>query len=229
MTDHTADDRASLNRARRAGLTDRQARISLDLTRATPHHLAPGQHQKNLVLAYWQARTDADTYYAQVRAFADAHGLTSRTRPGTVKDANRSVEKMKNAPDRVPVDLLAATLTATSVDQMYDAAVLVPNAFHVVGFRDRMIERANSGYGDLQFTVDLGAHLAELKIVHAQFDHIDRYEHRVYEISRGILAAASDELDVPEEIVVLALNAASRQMYTEIWQAILDAENGGPQ
>lgn len=90
-----------------------------------------------------------------------------------------------------------------------------------------MVERLPSRYGDLQFLVDLGGHLAELKIVHTLFQNIDRHEHRVYEILRSLKATFPDELPLAERIVVEALTQASRQTYTEAWQGIINTEGGG--
>lgn len=120
---------------------------------------------------------------------------------------------MARKPTVIPADLLGGTVVAVTVRQMYTLAEGLGATFTVVSFRDRMVDRLPSGYGDLQLLVDLGGHLVELKVVHQLFHDVDRYEHRVYELVRSLEATHPDELPRAERFVVEALIEASRHMY----------------
>jgi hypothetical protein len=215
-----------LTTASQAGLSNLLARQSWDLYQTTPFDLTPTQTELNLVLAYQHAHSLAASFQDALQKFGEAHNVAVRFRPSTVKDANRSIEKMRTKPTVIPADLLAGTVIAANLAEMYSLTVALHSSFRVVSFRDRMMERLPSGYGDLQCLVDLGGHLAELKIVHRLFQDIDRHEHRLYEILRSLEAAFPDKLPLGERIVVEALSQASRQMYTEAWKAIMATEGG---
>jgi WD40 repeat protein len=226
--DLPVDERGQYLADARQGKLGRYGERSWALHLRTPPDRAPVQGGSDLVDAYRAAKRHAARFAEQLQQFGKAHGARVRIRPGSgIKDANRSVEKLLNKPGGLPTDLLGGTLIVDSMARMYELAERLEEAFEVVGFRDRMIYRVRSQYGDLQFSVMLEGHLAEVKVVHDLFQQIDRYEHRVYEIQRSLDAEFTDEdLPLAERFVGDALAMASRQMYTAAWEWITAREEG---
>uniref|UniRef100_UPI00286DDA60 hypothetical protein n=1 Tax=Deinococcus sp. TaxID=47478 RepID=UPI00286DDA60 len=83
-------------------------------------------------------------------------------------------------------------------------------------------------------------HYAELKVMHTFFDQVDAYEHRLYEIRRGLeLRAQPVNLSGPDVYPVLAsveplmldtLEDTSRELFGKTWRMVLGREAGdGPQ
>lgn len=206
----------------------RYAERSWKLHSDSPPHQAPPQAGEDLVDAYQAARTHQEAFKQKLVELADAVGAEWKVRPGTgLKDANRSVEKMTRKPRRLPADLLGGTLIVPTIAQMYDVAEQVGRHFSVVSFLDRMIHPTPSLYGDLQFSVSLENHLAEVKIQHRLFHEIDGYEHRLYEIQRSMDAQFQDEdLPLAEQIVGTTLEMSSRHMYNRAWRWITAHEEG---
>lgn len=206
----------------------RYAERSWKLHSDSPPHQAPPQAGEDLVDAYQAARTHQEIFKRKLEELADAVGAEWKVRPGMgLKDANRSIEKMQRKPRRLPADLLGGTLIVPTIAQMYDVAEQVGKHFLVVSFLDRMIYRTPSLYGDLQFSVSLQGHLAEVKIQHRLFHDIDGYEHRLYEIQRSMDAQFQDtDLPLAEDIVGKTLVMSSRHMYTKAWRWITAHEEG---
>lgn len=217
-------------KARAAGLED-YAQRSWDLQSTYPEKKAPKQIYKDLIEAYYAAEELEESFYKSLQQHGKAQGLKVRKRPQKIKDARRSIEKMKDLLKKglsysIPTDLLAGTLIATNLEQVYTAAENVAKSFEVVSFKDRLLFPQKSGYRDLQLIVRFKDHLIEIKVVHLLFQQIDQYEHKIYEIQRSIEAQFQEEFPTAERFVSQALEKASSEMYAEAWQAVLQEQGG---
>jgi len=191
-----------------------------------PFESAPTQTAPDLVEAYMQARKLAAGFEEVVRHCASDLGVTCRVRPGGIKDANRTLEKMESKRKALPLDLLGGTLVCSSVTSMYGAADYAMTFFDVVSFRDRCIVPVfPAGYRDLQLTVRLeDGHLAELKVMHEIIAALDRHEHKLLEIQRVLERENLQEISFINNLVSTTLTEASQQMYTQAWQQALTLE-----
>ncbi|WP_161882817.1 hypothetical protein [Deinococcus alpinitundrae] len=221
------DREAYFEAARKAGLGS-FAEQSWALYLAAPFEAAPLQGARHIVEAYRQAKTLAPEFRVRVQACAQHLKVKCHLRPGDLKDANRALEKMDRPEDdenlTLPIDLLGGSLVCSSLRELYEVASRLGEAFDVVGFRDRMIRPVAAGYRDLQFSVSLHGHVAEIKIMHELMAQVDRYEHKVFEIQRGIEAQNHVEMPFAEEVVTRSLYIASRRMYSNTWAEILARE-----
>lgn len=215
---------AYLERAAEAGLA-MFAERSWGLYQRFPFEQAPRQSPGDIVETYERARRLAAGFASSLRECEERLNVQSRLRPGDVKDANRTIEKMSGGRRDVPLDLLGGTLICSSLTQAYAVAEDVTATFTVVSFRDRHVVPVPSGYRDLQFSVKLeGEHIAELKILHRMLADLDQYEHRIFEVQRSIEARHRDEMPFIEGLVVKSLTTASNTMYTQAWKRILVTE-----
>lgn len=189
------------------------------------------QPEDDLGLAYHAARRLAPTFEARVRDLHGAVGGHFGVRPGRVKDPARIFEKYMKYRE-VPLDLLAAKIVRPTLRGVYAAAARVPEFFTVAAYTDRFVAPQASGYRDVQFVVDLGGHLAEVKIMHEFVDELDRHEHRVYEIRRSLDAELRAEAEASPEgyvglirsLVIEDLSGSSRRLYNEVWSLVLERE-----
>jgi WD40 repeat protein len=210
-----------------AGLDTFAAR-SWALYEAAPFEDTPLQGARHIVEAYRQARAHVVQFQKTVEACAASLNVTARLRPGNLKDANRTIEKMAKGSAEsepiLPVDLLGGTLICQSISEMYRVAERLHDHFQVVGFRDRMVRSVAAGYRDLQFNVSLDGHIAEIKIMHTLMAQADAYEHKIFEIQRGIEAHHRAKLPLVEGLVKKSLYLASRRLYSNVWAEILARE-----
>ncbi|WP_158680022.1 hypothetical protein [Deinococcus sp. NW-56] len=139
-------------------------------------------------------------------------------RPGGVKSRARLEEKTRlfGFP---PLDILAGKIVFTALADIYASAEQVSDTFTVVGFRDRFLEPRSSGYRDMQFIVDLGHHLAEVKLALAAFDELDSYEHRLYEMRRTL--EVLPQLSAVQTVVLETLDDASTLMFSRVWNSLV--------
>ena len=194
------------------------------------------QPENNFLELYAAAKKYAGAFQQQVEAFGVQVGFPAFSRPGNVKSLDRTVEKYQGADRVLPLDMLAGKVVVPSLSDLYGAALLVGSAFEVVAYRDRMRRPQKSGYRDLHFVLNIHGHYAELKIMHAFFDQVDAYEHRLYEIRRGLEAQAQPvSLGGPEVYSVLAsveplvldtLEDTSKTLFGKTWQMVLEREAG---
>jgi hypothetical protein len=210
------------NLARAGGLAHFAER-SWQLQQQFPSKPTPKQLHQDLVEAFEAARRLGPKFYKHLEQHAVERDLIVRSRPGSLKDANRVIEKMINSRS-IPTDLLAGTLIVSGLEQMYLTAEQLGQTFDVISFKDRLVNRVKSGYGDLQFLVNFNGHLAEIKVVHILFQQIDTYEHKIYEIQRSVEVQYPDELPLAELLVTQALTSASFEMYNNAWNWILSQE-----
>lgn len=210
---------------------------------ADPQDIA--QPEPDFFVAYAAARARAGEFRATVEAFGARLRATATTRPGDVKSLERLVEKYTTSLSGFPLDVLAAKVVVSSLTQLYEVADSVAAHFEVVAYRDRILSPQKSGYRDVQFVVAVHghglAHYAELKIMHTLFDELDAYEHRLYEIRRGLEArqkerltadnthSSPDLLSAVERVVYTQLGESSRALFAEVWLRIQAQEQGGPQ
>lgn len=208
------------------------------------------QPEQDLIRAYTQARQLAGPFEERLRLAKWPGGVQAQARPNKVKSLERLVEKYLYARTAlvVPVDILGAKVVVDSLWGMYDVAAYVQRVFPVVAYRDRVVRPQSSGYRDLQFVLDVNGHYTELKVMHAMIDELDGFEHRLYEIRRGLQAKESEqqanmvieteEVDLNledadfgdpvltpiEQLVLDTLDATSADLFNQAWKMILAAE-----
>jgi hypothetical protein len=105
---------------------------------------------------------------------------------------------------------------------VYRAAEHLGSVFSVVAFRDRFLKPRESGYRDLQAVIELGGHLAEVKLCHQLFDDLDVHEHKLFEMRRSL--EAKSPLSEIETLVLDKLDGVSAQLFQEVWERVLRKE-----
>lgn len=241
-----------LAQARAAGLSERTALLCVALQDQHPTDTdGLEQPEPDLIRAYAQARHLAEGFSARLHAAQWPKTATPGTRPNGVKSLERIVEKYlySNRALFVPLDMLAGKLLVGSLWDMYDVASRVAAVFPVVGYRDRVMRPQAGGYRDLQFVVDVGGHYAELKVMHRLIDELDGFEHRLYEIRRGLRAREKEVNtlhpsgwgeggwgDTPwgggaltsiERLVLDTLEETSADLFKKAWGLVMAAEQTG--
>lgn len=241
--------------AQALGLSPATALRCADLAgRGGPDPADVEQPQRDFFALYAAARNRAPAFREAVRAFGARRGVQADTRPGDVKRLDRIVEKYSVSLEQ-PLDLLGGKVVVGSLRHLYEVAFTVPEHFEVVAYRDRVLRPQKSGYRDLQFVVALGGtggppHYAELKVLHTLFDQMDGFEHRLYEIRRGLEAKERDRLREPqagqgwgeepwgtnfgspilspvEQMVLEELGQSSRTLFERTW-ALVQAQEHPP-
>lgn len=197
------------------------------------------QPETDFFVAYAAAKARAEGFRGQVEAFGAQlggrpEGVAATVRPGEVKRLERVVEKYTTSL-ALPLDLLGAKVVVDSLDKLYEVADSVNAQFDVVAYKDRVLAPQKSGYRDVQFIVSVPGlghpHYAELKIMHTLYDQLDVYEHRLYEIRRGLEARSKDQLrelqtgekiilTTVEQIVLEEFDQTSRTLFRRIWEEI---------
>jgi len=226
---HTLPD--LLARALEQGLPLELAQQSAGL--ALEHPAAPGVLSHDLtdfVQVYAQARRLREGFESELRALEGVCGGHSSLRPGGLKSLERSLTKAEQR-GTIPTDLLAGKVVMGTMRGVYGCARLLEGHFKVVGFLDRFVSPMRSGYRDLQFVVALEdhhfgqvhSHMAEVKIVHQDFDVLDRHEHRIYELNRE-LAGESGSFGRIETMFLDELRSLSQTVYSKLWAHILTSE-----
>ncbi len=244
-----------LRQARAAGLDKRCARLSAALRGRHPTDTAAVvQPTADLIQAYSEAKRLAEGFARRLTGARWPVEVQPVTRPNGVKSLDRIVEKYLYSPNAltVPLDMLAGKIVVDSLWDMYDVANSVAEVFAVVAYRDRVVRKQGSGYRDLQFVVNVDAagsgHRAELKVMHRLIDELDAYEHRLYEIRRGLETkqrerqqadtwddgSAWDDGSVWDDVVLTpierlvldTLDRTSADLFEEAWKLVLAAEKG---
>ena len=179
------------------------------------------QPQADALKAHAEARTHLAEFSARLQQLSEQTGTPHQQRPGGVKGLERYVEKYLEY-DVVPLDILAAKLVFPTLLAVYRAAEQLAAVFSVVAFRDRFLNPQKSGYRDLQVVVDLGGHLAEVKLCHQLFDDLDVHEHKLFEMRRTL--EARSPLSETETLVLDKLDDVSAQLFQEVWERALRKE-----
>ena len=206
------------------------------------------QPETDFFVAYAAAKARAKDFQKEVEGFGTRLHVEATTRPGNVKSLERIVEKYTTSLI-LPLDLLGAKIIVNSLGKLYEVADSVAGHFDVVAYKDRILSPQKSGYRDVQFIVAVRGqgqpHYAELKIMHVLYDELDAYEHRLYEIRRGLEARqrerratlsadiqrgpqrfGADLLTPVERLVYTQLNASSQELFAETW-ALVQAQQSG--
>ena len=227
----TPDELAYLALCELAGLNSDLSQQSLRLTTlgfTDPAEME--QPEADFIRAYAAARAVVPAYARQLTAFGLATGTVPLSRPGGVKSLDRLVEKY-SLTEELPLDLLAGKVVAGSLHDLYRLAGLAVKHFDVRGFRDRVVRPRASGYRDLQFIIQVEGQLAEFKVIHAVFDELDSYEHRLYEMRRSleakahaVLAPTSPSLSAIEVLVLDNLISVSAHLFQQAWNLVLRQE-----
>ncbi|WP_407571601.1 hypothetical protein [Deinococcus altitudinis] len=226
-----------LQQATALGLTAEVAQLCAEVQRRYPTDTGQVfQPESNFLELYAAAKKYAGAFQQQVQAFGVQVGFPAFSRPGNVKSLDRTVEKYQGADRVLPLDMLAGKVVVPNLRGLYQVAIHVGDAFEVLAYRDRVRRPQKSGYRDLHFIVNVQGHYAELKIMHTFFDQIDAYEHRLYEIRRGLEVQSQPvTLAGPEVYPVLAsveplmldtLEDTSRTLFGKTWQMVLGREAG---
>ena len=188
------------------------------------------QQETDFIRVYAAARAAVPSFIALLTSFGRVSGVVTASRPGGVKSLDRLVEKY-SLTEELPLDLLAGKAVVPSLSEMYRVAALVKEHFDVRGFRDRVVQPRASGYRDLQFIVSVNEQLAEFKIIHATFDELDSYEHRLYEMRRSleaktqsVLTPGSPTLSAIEVLVLDNLIDVSAHLFQQAWKLVLQQE-----
>lgn len=230
----------SLQPALSAGLSPELAQLAASVQARYPVDTAQvEQPEKNFLDLYASAKKYAGVFQQGLELFGQAAGFPAVSRPGGVKSLDRIVEKYQGAGRSLPLDMLAGKVVVPDLRGLYRVAAQVGDHFGVVAYRDRVLHPQSSGYRDLHFVVNVSGHYAELKVMHTFFDRVDGYEHRLYEIRRGLeLKTQSVSLGGPDAYPVLAsveplvldtLENTSRELFAKAWQMVLGREaNEGP-
>lgn len=193
--------------------------ISLQLADRYPRDTSEArQTSENFDTAYARAKELQPIFVRLLREFGHLIGESASPRKGDgVKDEARARQKTADF-DLVPVDLLAGKVAFTNLAALYKAAAQINQVFSVHAFRDRFRDPRKSGYRDLQFIVDVGEHLAEVKLCHTAFDELDGYEHDLYKVRRWL--DHKPELTSIEELVLASLNDTSTLMFHTVWETV---------
>jgi hypothetical protein len=179
------------------------------------------QPQNDALKAHAEARTHLAEFSARLQQLGERTGTSPQQRPGGVKGLERYVEKYLEY-DVVPLDILAAKLVFPNLLSVYRAAEHLGPVFSVVAFRDRFLKPRESGYRDLQVVIELGGHLAEVKLCHQLFDDLDVHEHKLFEMRRSL--EAKSPLSEIETLVLDKLDGVSAQLFQEVWERVLRKE-----
>lgn len=197
-------------------------RISTSLSAQYPQDpKSVRQPQADALKAHAEARTHLAEFSARLQRLSEQTGTAHQQRPGGVKGLERYVEKYLEY-DVVPLDILAAKLVFPTLLAVYQAAEQLGAVFTVVAFRDRFLNPRKSGYRDLQVVIDLGGHLAEVKLCHHLFDDLDIHEHKLFEMRRTL--EARSPLSKIETLVLDKLDDVSAHLFQEVWERALREE-----
>jgi len=233
--------RVALDQALTAGMPGRVAEQCVQVQAMYPVDTnSVLQPESNFLELYAAAKKYAGAFQQQIEDFGALVGFPAQSRPGNVKSLDRIVEKYQGTDRVLPLDMLAGKVVVPNLQGLYRVAARVGEAFEVVAYRDRVLRPQKSGYRDLHFIVNISGHYAELKVMHTFFDQVDAYEHRLYEIRRGLeLRAQPVNLSGPDVYPVLAsveplmldtLEDTSRELFGKTWRMVLGREAGdGPQ
>lgn len=118
-------------------------------------------------------------------------------RPGP-KSEGRAMDKINTNYDGDAsrlVDLAGAMIQFDRVQDAYAALARIADHpdLEIVDFDDRFANPAPAGYRDLQMSVRINGHVAELRLHLKALDDVSAYEHSLYEVRRDLKALAKAE------------------------------------
>lgn len=141
---------------------------------------------------------------------AEETGGHAGFRPGP-KSEGRAMDKINtnyNGDASLLVDLAGAMIQFERVQDAYAALARIAEHpdLEIVDFDDRFANPAPAGYRDLQMSVRIDGHVAELRLHLKALDDVSAYEHSLYEVRRDLKA----------------LKKAEGRNHTEEEQALID-------
>jgi hypothetical protein len=128
---------------------------------------------------------------------AEETGGHAGFRPGP-KSEGRAMDKINTNYDGDAsrlVDLAGAMIQFERVQDAYAALARIAEHpdLEIVDFDDRFANPAPAGYRDLQMSVRIDGHVAELRLHLKALDDVSAYEHSLYEVRRDLKALAKAE------------------------------------
>ncbi|WP_410667105.1 toxin glutamine deamidase domain-containing protein [Amycolatopsis sp. cmx-4-68] len=128
---------------------------------------------------------------------AEETGGHAGFRPGP-KSEGRAMDKINtnyNGDASLLVDLAGAMIQFERVQDAYAALARIAEHpdLEIVDFDDRFANPAPAGYRDLQMSVRIDGHVAELRLHLKALDDVSAYEHSLYEVRRDLKALAKAE------------------------------------
>ncbi|RSM37061.1 NAD--arginine ADP-ribosyltransferase [Amycolatopsis balhimycina DSM 5908] len=193
-------------------LTPEQAETSREVIDQAKEH--PNAHRKQA--PFDQSKLGDETYTREYLAeryreaaradlklkeilppLAEQTGGHAGFRPGP-KSEGRAMDKINtnyNGDASRLVDLAGAMIQFERVQDAYAALARIAEHpdLEIVDFDDRFANPAPAGYRDLQMSVRIDGHVAELRLHLKSLDDVSAYEHSLYEVRRDFKALAKAE------------------------------------
>ncbi|MDO3682891.1 toxin glutamine deamidase domain-containing protein [Micromonospora sp. C28ISP2-4] len=159
-----------------------------------------------------------------------ASGAEYKPRPGP-KDRVRAEDKIeRNGGNAARLrDLAAGRVAYQTLDDLYAGLAELSNNphFQVAKFSDRFREPQDSGYRDIQFSVQTSTgHIGEFRLHLAALDQVAEWEHSLFEVWRDLEAVPRSEarsLSVTEVAIRKGIVRRQREYF---WAALQTTLNG---
>ncbi|MEU8310953.1 toxin glutamine deamidase domain-containing protein [Micromonospora sp. NPDC049033] len=163
-------------------------------------------------------------------ASSSASGAEYEPRPGP-KDRVRAEDKIdRNGGNAARLrDLAAGRVAYQTLDDLYAGLAELSNNphFQVAEFSDRFREPQDSGYRDIQFSVQTSTgHIGEFRLHLAALDQVAEWEHSLFEVWRDLEAVPRSEarsLSVTELAIRKGIVRRQREYF---WAALQTTLNG---
>ncbi|MEV6624704.1 toxin glutamine deamidase domain-containing protein [Amycolatopsis sp. NPDC051106] len=224
-------------------LTPDQAEVSREVIDQAAEH--PNAHRKQA--PFDQSRLGDEAYTREYLAeryreaaqadlklkeilppLADETGGHAGFRPGP-KSEGRAMDKINtnyNGDASRLVDLAGAMIQFERVQDAYAALARIAEHpdLEIVAFDDRFANPAPAGYRDLQMSVRIDGHVAELRLHLKALDDVSAYEHSLYEVRRDLkaLKKAEDRPHTDEEQALIdGLIKRERELFWDALQGSL--------
>ncbi|WP_244885501.1 toxin glutamine deamidase domain-containing protein [Amycolatopsis vancoresmycina] len=224
-------------------LTPEQAEVSREVVDQAADH--PNAHRKQAPFDQGRLGDEAYTreylaerYREAARAdlklkeilppLAEETGGHAGFRPGP-KSEGRAMDKINtnyNGDASRLVDLAGAMIQFERVQDAYAALARIAEhpGLEIVDFDDRFANPAPAGYRDLQMSVRIDGHVAELRLHLKALDDVSAYEHSLYEVRRDLkaLKKAEDRPHTDEEQALIdGLIKRERELFWDALQGSL--------
>ncbi|MEV4143323.1 toxin glutamine deamidase domain-containing protein [Amycolatopsis sp. NPDC049691] len=159
---------------------------------------------------------------------AEETGGHAGFRPGP-KSEGRAMDKINtnyNGDASLLVDLAGAMIQFERVQDAYAALAQIADHpdLEIVDFDDRFANPAPAGYRDLQMSVRIDGHVAELRLHLKSLDDVSAYEHSLYEVRRDLKALAKAEgrsYTNEEQALIDGLVKRERELFWDALQGSL--------
>ncbi|WP_244180283.1 toxin glutamine deamidase domain-containing protein [Amycolatopsis pretoriensis] len=159
---------------------------------------------------------------------AEETGGTPGFRPGP-KSIGRAMDKIAGYEGDASqlIDLAGAMIQFERVQDAYAALerVAAHPELDIVKFEDRFANPAEAGYRDLQMSVRIDGHVAELRLHVKALDDVSAYEHSLYEVRRDLKALRKAEgrakFTTEEQALIDGLIKRERELFWDALQGSL--------